>query len=348
MSDMIEADDRYASESGSMTQIASARQIQEVQAAMVIARKFPRDEARAASRIVEACKGPGLAERASYEYSRGGQTITGPSIRLAETMARAWGNLDFGITEIDRRDGESTVMVYCWDLETNVRQTKVFAVRHMRDKKGGAVRLNDDRDIYELIANHGARRMRACILGIIPGDIQDRALEQCDRTLIGKSDKPFADQVSECIEAFKPMGVTPEMIERKLRHALSATTPQELARLRRVWTAIRDKVSSVEHEFPSDEARSPSPRTASDLMAARPAPAFVEAVAEVVEPAAAVDYAAEVQAYEVAITECETLDLLGSLESYWRPRIKDWPADQRSWAWEFFKTRKAQLTGGAT
>lgn len=346
MSDMIEADDRYQAENGSMTQVASARQIQEVQAAMVVARRFPRDEARAASRIVEACKRSGLAERASYEYSRGGQTITGPSIRLAETMARAWGNLDYGITEIDRRDGESTVMAYCWDLETNVRQTKVFAVRHLRDKKGGAVRLSDERDIYELIANQGARRLRACILGIIPGDIQDRALEQCDRTLIGKSDKPFADQVSECIEAFKPMGVTPEMIERKLRHALSAMTPQELARLRRVWTAIRDKVSSVEHEFPTDEVRAVPPKSTADLMAARPAPAFVEPVE--VEPEPVVDYTADLQAFEVAVAECGTVDQLLAIGKQMAATTKGWAETDIEWARGYYATRKAQLTGGAT
>ena len=54
-----------------------------------------------------------LAESAVYEYPRGGERVTGPSIRLAETVARYWGNLDYGITELDQRQGESTVMAYC-------------------------------------------------------------------------------------------------------------------------------------------------------------------------------------------------------------------------------------------
>lgn len=236
------------------TQMATTRQAQEVQAAMIVARRFPRDEMKSLSRIVESCKRIALAEGATYEYSRGGQTISGPSIRLAETMARAWGNLDFGIIELERKRGESTVMAYCWDLETNTRQTKVFAVRHMRDTKRGSYELTDERDIYETVANNAARRLRACILGIIPGDVQDKALEQCQRTLVGKSDKPLADQIAECVEAFKQFGVTPNMIEARVQHRLQAITPHELARLRRVFVALRDRVTDVAREFPEAEA----------------------------------------------------------------------------------------------
>jgi hypothetical protein len=176
---------------------AVSRQAQEIQAAMVIAQKFPRNQSRAFTNIMEACKRKSLAERAVYSFPRGGKSVTGPSVRLAETMARAWGNLDFGVIELEHQQGESTMMAYAWDLETNVRQTKVFTVKHIRDKKGGvSVKLEDQRDIYELTANQGARRMRACILGILPGDIVDAAVEQCDKTLAG-NEEPLIDRVSQ-------------------------------------------------------------------------------------------------------------------------------------------------------
>ncbi|HMD52950.1 MAG TPA: hypothetical protein VKJ65_00160, partial [Phycisphaerae bacterium] len=50
---------------------AVARATQEIQAALVIAQRFPRDEIRAKARILEACKRKELAENAEYEYSRG-------------------------------------------------------------------------------------------------------------------------------------------------------------------------------------------------------------------------------------------------------------------------------------
>ena len=76
--------------------------------------------------------------------------VTGPSIRLAEVLAQNWGNLDFGIVELEQRFGESSMLAYAWDLETNTRQTKVFTVKHKRRARGADVSLTDPRDIYEM------------------------------------------------------------------------------------------------------------------------------------------------------------------------------------------------------
>src|SRR6185436_20398893 len=48
------------------TQTAIAREAQEVQAAIIVAQKFPRDEIEAERRIMQACKRKGLAEQAMY------------------------------------------------------------------------------------------------------------------------------------------------------------------------------------------------------------------------------------------------------------------------------------------
>ena len=99
------------------TAIAATKQAQEVQARMVVAKKFPRDEAAAMNRILKSCQRTTLAESAMYSYPRGGQEVTGPSIRLAECLAQNWGNIEFGYTELERKQGESTIEAYAWDLE---------------------------------------------------------------------------------------------------------------------------------------------------------------------------------------------------------------------------------------
>ena len=86
--------------------VAQQREIAEIQAAMIIARMNPRDEKRAQDRILQACTRPTLAESALYSYNRGGADVTGPSIRMAEVLAQNWQNVDFGIRELDQRDGE--------------------------------------------------------------------------------------------------------------------------------------------------------------------------------------------------------------------------------------------------
>ena len=228
---------------GVLESVSQQREIAEIQAKMILAQRNPRSEKAALDRILTACARPGLALVAAYEYPRGDTLITGPSIRMAETMARYWGNLDYGIRELEQRNGESTVEAYAWDMETNVSQRKIFQVPHVRySKKFGNTTLADPRDIYELVANQGARRLRACILGIIPGDIVDAALEACEATLKAKvSITP--DLISGLVKAFAEFNVTQEQIEVRIQRHMDAITPGMVVQLRRIYTSLRDGVS---------------------------------------------------------------------------------------------------------
>ncbi len=233
------------------TEMAISRQAQEVQAAMVIAKKFPRDEVQSFNRIMRACQRKTLAEQAMYEYPRGGTKVTGPSIRLAEAMAQNWGNLDYGIVELEQKNGESQVMAYAWDLETNTRQTKIFSVPHIRSTKKGNVTLTDPRDIYELVANQGARRVRACILGVIPGDVIDSALVQCNATLLSDNgDKPLIDLVRDAAALFQSdYGVTIQMLEKFIGCKSESFTMNDLIRLKRVYKSLKDGMAKREDYF---------------------------------------------------------------------------------------------------
>lgn len=233
------------------TAMIVSRQAQEVQAAMVIAKKFPRNEFESFNRIMVACQRKGLAEKSMYEYPRGGERVTGPSIRLAEAMAQAWGNIDFGIIELEQRKGESQVMAYAWDLETNTRQTKVFSVPHIRTtKKWGNVPLKDPRDIYEMVANQGARRLRTCILGVIPGDVIDAAISQCERTLAGDGREPLADTVRAVANTLETeYGVTVPMLERFIGCKIESFTMQNLIRLKKVYVSLKDGMAKREDYF---------------------------------------------------------------------------------------------------
>lgn len=76
---------------GALISAEQQKAIAEVQAALVMARVHPRDPRRAMDLILQDCMRPTLAEEATYQYARGGSDISGPSIRLAETIARRWG-----------------------------------------------------------------------------------------------------------------------------------------------------------------------------------------------------------------------------------------------------------------
>lgn len=175
MNEMVTSEGNKAVRSA-QTEMMISRQAQEVQAAMVVAKKFPRDEYASIEKIKRTCQRSTLAEQAIYSYPKGGQNVSGPSVRLAEALAQNWGNIDYGIIELDQKDGKSEMMAYAWDLETNTRVTKIFNVEHKRDTKKGSYVLTDSRDIYEATANFGARRMRAWVACRWAGLVRPRVI----------------------------------------------------------------------------------------------------------------------------------------------------------------------------
>lgn len=231
------------------TEMMVARQAQEVQVAMIAAKKFPRDEFSAIERIKATCQRMTLAEQAIYSYPKGGQNVSGPSIRLAEAIAQGWGNIDAGVIELSNQNGKSEMMAYAWDLETNTRITKTFSIEHVRDTRKGRVSLTDVRDIYEATANFGARRVRACILAIIPGDITEMAVNECKKTLASKETRPVEEIVKGLIDGFKKYGVEKSQLEHYIGKQLTICTKEDLIELRGVWKSISDGQAKVSDYF---------------------------------------------------------------------------------------------------
>ena len=230
----------------------STREAQEVQAAVFMAKRFPRNENEALARILRSCERPGLASKAIYSFPKGGTKVSGPSVRLAEAIAQAWGNIQTGVVELEQRDGESECLAYCWDIETNTRDTKKFIVKHKISTKNGMKVLTDPRDIYELVANQGARRKRACILNIIPGDIVDEALARCNKTLESgnRNQAPLIDRLRDLTGRFQKYYSVPlASIEKYFGYPLDVFTEMDGATLAGIYNALRDGASKREDYF---------------------------------------------------------------------------------------------------
>lgn len=237
---------------GALSNTDQQRAIAEVQAAMVVARSNPRNPVQAMDNILNACTRQSLAESAIYQYARGGTDISGPSIRLAEAVAQHWGNIQFGVREIDQSNGSSTVQAYAWDVETNTRREMVFQVPHIRNTRNGSYQPTDARDIYELVASQGARRLRACILSVIPGDVIEAAVKQCNTTLLSTADVS-EESIKKLAIAFEEFGITKNQIEKRIQRRLSAIQPAQVVQLRNIYVSLRDGMSSPEEWFESEE-----------------------------------------------------------------------------------------------
>jgi hypothetical protein len=236
------------------TTIEQSRAIAQVQGALVVAQNRPRDTMAAANRMREACQNHRLAERAFFSYSRGGGTVTGPSIHLATELARCWGNLDYGITELRRDDAkhESEMLAYAWDLETNLRATNSFIVPHKRDKRGGAELLTDMRDVYENNANQAARRLRECIFRALPGSYREEAQELCRATLEHGGGEPIETQREKMVEAFSGLGIAPRRLAKRVGKPVDKFTAFDLGELRIAFRSIRTGEADAGELFPDD------------------------------------------------------------------------------------------------
>jgi hypothetical protein len=233
---------------------AEAQAGADTQARMIIARANPRDPRRTTDKILNDCTRVTLADHAIYQYARGGTDIRGPTIRLAEAIAQRWGNIASGIKEIARRDGYSECVAYAWDLETGYYDERQFQVRHWRDRKqGGGYQLTDERDIYELIANFGQRRKRAVLLTVIPGDVVEAALEQCEKTMQAGADVT-PEGIKKLAEAFAEFGVIQTQIETRIQRRLDAIRPAQVVMLRKIYNSLRDGISTAADWFDEPEA----------------------------------------------------------------------------------------------
>lgn len=285
--------------SAGMIGVESERAIAETKSAILLAKNFPRDQRVAFERIMSACQRESLAKGAIYAYARAGTDISGPSIRLAEALAQNWGNIQYGVRELERGANESTVEAFAWDCETNVRVAKTFTVKHIRSKKTGNVRLTDERDIYELIANNGARRLRACILSVIPGDVVDEAVKQCQKTITTHLNID-AEAIKKLVAAFEELGVSKAQIEARIQRSVSAIEPAQFVKMREIYASIKDGMSGPADWFEPvevEEKKPAKPSTAEKALAAlekpKKEPAPVKAEAPAPEPVKAQEESAQ-------------------------------------------------------
>jgi len=250
---------------GQATLVEQSRAVAEVQAAVVVAHNNPRSPSAAMREMREVCGIYELAERAFFRFSRG-ETVTGETVHLARELARIWGNVTYGLAELSRDDvrGQSEMLAFAWDLQTNARSQTTFIVPHVRDTKKGAKPLTETRDIYENNANMGARRLREMIFAVLPVWFREEAASLCRKTLEDGGGKPLVQRVADCIAAFESIGVTPEQIAKKNGRPVDALTAEDVASLGVVFKSIKRGEVSKAEEFPADEA-TPPPITGSKI-----------------------------------------------------------------------------------
>ncbi|MER7953891.1 hypothetical protein [Streptomyces sp. NPDC096030] len=237
---------------GQGTAVEQSRAVAEVQAAIYVARQFPREISRSRNAMQSACGSMALAGKAFYRFPRAGGAVEGSTIHLAKTLAQTWGNIQYGVSEMRRDDDyrQSEMQAWAWDVEANTRHVLTFIVPHAKFAGGQVKALEDLRDIYENNANNGARRLREAIFAVIPDWFIEEAEELCRETLNKGDGKPLEQRIEGAVGVFKQLGVSEERLEQKLGRKRSQWTGADIAQLLITHKSIQRREIAIDEEFP--------------------------------------------------------------------------------------------------
>lgn len=142
-----------------------------------------------------------------YRLPRGGKTIEGPSVRLAEVAASSYKNLRFGsrIVSVDERF--ITAQGYCHDLENNIAAA-VEVRRRITDRSGR--RFNDD--MITVTGNAASSiALRNAVFRVIPMAYINPAFREAQLTCLGKN-KTMEQRRTEMLTWWAKKGATKEQV----------------------------------------------------------------------------------------------------------------------------------------
>ena len=146
-----------------------------------------------------------------YALPRGGKTIEGPSIRLAEIVASCWGNMRIATQIIQQTDSVVVSRGFCWDLETNLAVASE-ARRRITDKSGG--KFNEDMINVTCNAANAIARRNA-VFAVVPRAYIDKIYRECRNVAVGNA-STLTSKREKLMQSFMKIGVLPDQIYTKL------------------------------------------------------------------------------------------------------------------------------------
>ena len=228
-----------------------------VEARYVMAMQRPRDLDVVRERLLKECKRPSFAEVARYRKPIG-KGVEGPSIRFAEAALRCMTNITVETMTVFDDAEKRIVRVTVTDLEANVPYSQDVTItktverrsvkqgetvlRQRLNSKGEPVFLIEATD-DDILNKQGAlisKAIRTLGLRLIPGDLQDEAMEVVMETLRNRDAQDPDAAKRRLFDAFAGLGVSAEQLKEYLGHKADVLSPKELADLRGLFAALRD------------------------------------------------------------------------------------------------------------
>lgn len=209
-----------------------------------------------------------VASSCIYALPRGGKTIPGPSVRLAEIAASAYGNLHVGARVVDVEERDVVAQGVAWDLEKNLRVT-VEVRRRITDSKGK--RYNDD--MITMTGNAAASiALRNAIFRVVPRAYIDTIYEKVREVAVGDA-KTLDSRRAAAMAHFAKLGVTAERVLARLgKPSVEDVGLEEYEILVGLSTAIKNGDQTIEQVFPAVSSAPPADVKALEEKLRRDAP----------------------------------------------------------------------------
>lgn len=230
-----------------------------VEARYVMAMRQPRNWDQVRHDILIECKRPSFAGNKSVYYIKPiGQGVEGLGIRFVESALRHMKNVLIEPVMIFEDESKEIQRVTVTDLESNITYSTDVRVsktversKPMDDGTYISVRTNSyNKKVYTVTANdddllnkRGAlisKAVRTLGLRIVPGDIQDEAIELIKSIRMDDAARDPAAERKKIVDAFGALGVKAVDLVEYLGHDLDQCSPAELVNLRGIYGAIRD------------------------------------------------------------------------------------------------------------
>lgn len=219
------------------------------------AKRFPRNLPEVLNKIETlATLDTETAEDCFYALKRGrgedAKLIEGLSVRFAEILASAWGNIRVA-TRIIGNDGKMiTAQGICHDLENNVA-TSVEVRRRITDRLGKT--YSDD---MVVVTGNAASSIayRNAVLKVIPKAITKKVVEKTREVALGKA-LDVETMRANCFSNFKKIGVDEKMVCRYVEvKSAEEMDKEKLFELKGLWNAIKEGTTTVKEAFAFEDA----------------------------------------------------------------------------------------------
>lgn len=148
-----------------------------------------------------------VAASCAYALPRAGKTLEGPSVRLAEIVVCAYGNLRAGARVIDNDGRTITAQGVCHDLENNTVVT-IEVKRRITDKNGKT--FNDD---MQVVTGNAANAIafRNAVFKIIPAAMIADIYDDVKKVAIGNAET-LVKRRNKAVEFFTTQAITLQQI----------------------------------------------------------------------------------------------------------------------------------------